>query len=224
MKYELVNGQPKQIKKITLNGMIYTNPSDSLLEANNIGYTRTVVQAPELDDNTKKLTHTYEVVNGSITDVWTEVDKTKDELISMYQSQIDAIYEQAENYKNNGRILYPVTGKEYLPRWVFEFYNTALINKDSYFPTNETEVAISAVDGTSDNMTFAQFAQLYGYLITVYMTATGEQNSQIAELNALIDELNAPEEEPEESEEEETEDPEGETVEEEPAEEEGEPE
>ena len=224
MKYELVNGQPKQIKKITLNGMIYTNPSDSLLEANNIGYTRTVVQAPELDDNTKKLTHTYEVVNGSITDVWTEVDKTKDELISKYQSQIDAIYEQAENYKNNGRILYPVTGKEYLPRWVFEFYNTALINKDSYFPTNETEVAISAVDGTSDNMTFAQFAQLYGYLITVYMTATGEQNSQIAELNALIDELNAPEEEPEESEEEETEDPEGETVEEEPAEEEGEPE
>lgn len=224
MKYELVNGQPKQIKKITLDGMIYTNPSDSLLEANNIGYTRTVVQAPELDDNTKKLTHTYEVVNGSITDVWTVVDKTKDELIEMYQSQIDAIYQQAENYKNNGRILYPVTGKEYLPRWVFEFYNTALINKDSYFPTNESMVDISAVDGSTDSMSFADFVQLYGYLITVYMTATGQQNYEIAELNSLIEALNAPEEEPEESEEEEIEDPEGETVEEEPAEEEGEPE
>lgn len=190
MRYELVNGQPQPIKKVTLNGMVYTNPSDTLLNDNNIGYTRTVVQAPELDDDTKKLTHTYEVVNGSITDVWTEVDKTSEELISMYQAQIDAIYEQAENYKNNGRILYPVTGKEYLPRWVFEFYNSALIMKDQYFPTNETEVAISAVDGTSDDMTFAQFAQLYGYLITVYMTATGEQNSQIAELNAKIAELN----------------------------------
>lgn len=223
MRYEFVNGQPKSIKKIVMNGMIYTNPSDTFLEDNDIGYTRTVVQAPELDDDTKKLVHSYAIVADSITDVWTEVDKTKDELISMYQSRIDDIYEQAENYKNNGRILYPVTGKEYLPRWVFEFYNSALIMKDQYFPTNETEVAIAAVDGTSDNMTFAQFAQLYGYLITVYMTATGEQNAQIAELNALIDELNAPEEESEESEEEENENTEGETVEEEP-EGEGEPE
>ena len=198
MKYELVDGQPKPIKKVTINGMIYTNPSDSLLEANNIGYNRTVVEAPELEDNTKKLEHTYRVYKGAIKDVWTEVDKTPEELIAMYQAQIDEIYQQAENYKNNGRILYPATGKEYLPRWVFEFYNTALINKDSYFPTNETEVAIAAVDGTSDDMTFAQFAQLYGYLITVYMTATGEQNAQIAELNALIDELTE-EEEPEEA-------------------------
>lgn len=189
MKYELVNGQPKPIKKVTIDGMVYTNPSDSLLEANNIGYNRTVVEPPTLEDNTKKLEHTYKVVKGAIKDVWTEVDKTPEELIAMYQAQIDEIYQQAENYKNNGRILYPATGKEYLPRWVFEFYNTALINKDSYFPTDETEVAIAAVDGTSDDMTFAQFAQLYGYLITVYMTATGEQNAQIAELNSLIAEL-----------------------------------
>lgn len=191
MKYELVDGQPKPIKKVTIGGMIYTNPSDSLLEANNIGYTRTVVEPPTIEDDTKKLTHTYKVVKGAIKDVWTEVDKTPEELIDMYQSRIDEIYQQAENYKNNGRILYPATGKEYLPRWVFEFYNSALIMKDQYFPTDETEVAISAVDGTSDDMTFAQFAQLYGYLITVYMTATGEQNAQIAELNSLIAELSA---------------------------------
>ena len=231
MKYELVNGQPRQIKKVTLNGMIYTNPSDSLLEDNNIGYTRTVVQAPELDDETKKLTHTYEVVNGSITDVWTVVDKTPEELIDMYIDQITTIYNTAEDYKNDGKILYPVTGKEYIPRWVFEFYNTALINKDSYFPTAESTIAVSAVDGSSDEMTFMEFVQLYGYLISSYMTYTAIQNGDIKTLTDKIKELrNEPAEEPEESEEEETEDSEGETVEdnnseEEPSEEEeGEPE
>ena len=194
MKYEFNNGQPKVIKRANIGGMIYTNPPDSLLEANNIGFTRTVVEAPELDDETKKLVHTYEIVGRTITDVWTEVDKSNEELIEMYQSQIDAIYAEAEDFKNNGKITYPGTGKDYIPRWVFEFYNTALINKDSYFPTDEAEVPISAVDGTADNMTFSQFVQLYGYMITSYQTYTAAQNEQIAELNEQIATLTEEEE------------------------------
>lgn len=188
MKYELINGQPRQIKKITLNGMIYTNPSDALLEENNIGYTRTVVPQPELSDETKKLTHTYEIVNNSITDVWTEVDKTPEELVNMYTAQIEDIYNTAENYKNDGKILYPATNKEYIPRWVFEFYNTALINKEAYFPTEESTIEVAAVDGSTDTMTLQEFLQFYLYLISSYATYTDTQNDDIKE---LVDKIKA---------------------------------
>lgn len=188
MKYELINNIPKPIKKITLDGMIYTNPSDALLEENNIGYTRTVVPQPELSDETKKLTHTYEIVNNSITDVWTEVDKTNEELINLYISQITDIYNNAEVYKNDGKILYPATNKEYIPRWVFEFYNTALINKDSYFPAEGSTIDVAAVDGTTDAMTFSEFITFYGYLIQSYMVTTATQNQEI---KALTDKIKA---------------------------------
>lgn len=189
MRYELINGQPKPITRAVIGDMIYTNPPDSLLEANNIGYTRTITAAPALNDETKRLVHTYVVLDGSITDIYTTVDKSPSELIDLYQSKIAAIYAEAEEFKNNGKITYPGTGKEYIPRWVFEFYNTALINKAMYFPTNESAIPISAVDGTADNMTFDQFVQLYGYMITSYQTYTAAQNEQIAEYNELIADL-----------------------------------
>ena len=189
MRYELIDGKPSLIAKVTVDGMLYTNPSDSFLDENEIGYTRTIVPSPEVSDETKKLIHTYEVIDGSITDVWTEVGKTNEELINLYIEQITDIYNTSENYKHDGKILYPVTGKEYIPRWVFEFYNTALINKDSYFPTAEATIDVAAVDGTSDKMTFQEFVQFYYYLISQYMTYTNTQNEDIAELTAKIKEL-----------------------------------
>lgn len=189
MRYELIDGKPSLIAKVTVDGMLYTNPSDSFLDENEIGYTRTIVPSPEVSDETKKLIHTYEVIDGSITDVWTEVWKTNEELINLYIEQITDIYNTSENYKHDGKILYPVTGKEYIPRWVFEFYNTALINKDSYFPTAEATIDVAAVDGTSDKMTFQEFVQFYYYLISQYMTYTNTQNEDIAELTAKIKEL-----------------------------------
>lgn len=189
MRYELIDGQPSLITKVTVDGMLYTNPSDSFLDENEIGYTRTIIPSPEVSDETKKLIHTYDVIDGSITDVWTEVEKTNEELISLYLDKITDIYNTAEDYKQDGKILYPVTGKEYIPRWVFEFYNTALINKDSYFPTAESTIDVAAVDGTSDKMTFQEFVQFYYYLISQYMTYTNTQNEDIAELTAKIKEL-----------------------------------
>ena len=189
MRYELIDGQPSLITKVTVDGMLYTNPSDSFLDENEIGYTRTIIPSPEVSDETKKLIHTYEVIDGSITDVWTEVGKTNEELISLYIDQIADIYNTAEDYKQDGKILYPVTGKEYIPRWVFEFYNTALINKDSYFPTAESTIDVAAVDGTSDKMTFQEFVQFYYYLISQYMSYTNTQNDDIAALTAKIKEL-----------------------------------
>lgn len=186
MRYELINGQPTIIKRVTIGALLYTNPSDALLEANGIGYTRTVVNPPEITDETKKLSHAYEIINGSITDVWTVVDKTAEELIALYTDQIFAIYNSADDFKNNGKILYPVTGKEYIPRWVFEFYNTAFINQSKFFPTPESTIEVSAVDGSKDVMTFDQFAQLYIYLISQFSSFTDDQNDEIKTLTDKI--------------------------------------
>ena len=189
MRYELVNGYPKEITKVTIDGMLYTNPSDNFLYSHGIGYTRTILDPPEPSDETKKIVHTYEIINNSITDVYTEVEKTDQELIDMYIGQITDIYNTAEDYKNDGKILYPGTGKEYIPRWVYEFYNAVLIKPESYFPDDNSTIEVSAVDGTTDTMTLPQFLQFYYYLITQYMTYTGVQNIDIAALTAKIKEL-----------------------------------
>lgn len=189
MRYELINNNPVPIKVATINGMRISNPSDDLLEANNIGYTRTVIDPPEITDETKKLLHSYSIVDGSIVDVWSVTDKSAEELIALYIDQITTIYNNAEDYKNDGKILYPTTGKEYIPRWVYEFYNAVLIGKDSYFPTPESTIDITAVDGTTDAMTFTGFVTFYGYLITSYMTTTATQNAEIKVITDKIKEL-----------------------------------
>lgn len=191
MRYRLENGIVTPITKVTIDGMIYTNPTDAFLDENGIGYTRTQTDPPEVTDETKKLTHEYAIQDGSIVDVWTIADKTSQELIDLYIGQITDVYNAAEDFKTDGKILYPATGKEYIPRWVFEFYNTALINKDSYFPTAESTIDVSAVDGTSDAMTFAEFVMFYGFLIQSYMTYTATQNSEIKALTDKIRELRA---------------------------------
>ena len=188
MRYELIDNQPRQITVVTINGRKISNPSDALLEANNIGYTRTVIDPPEVTDETKKLLHSYAIENGSIVDVWSVTDKMAQELIEMYTAQIVEIYNAAETYKNDGKILYPATGKEYIPRWCYEFYNAVLIKPENYFPTLESTLAVSAVDGTTDNMTLAEFVTFYAYLAGTFMQATGTQN---AEIKVLTDKIKA---------------------------------
>lgn len=188
MRYELIDNQPRPITVVTIDERRISNPSDAYLDANNIGYTRTVIDPPEVTDETKKLLHSYSIVDGSIVDVWSVTDKTAAELIDLYTAQIVDIYNAAESYKNDGKILYPATGKEYIPRWVYEFYNAVLIRLDDYFPTPDVTIGITAVDGTSDSMTKAEFVTFYGFLVQSYMTTTGTQN---AEIKALTDKIKA---------------------------------
>ncbi len=190
MRYNLIDNQPKKIDVVTINGMTTSNPSDALLDSNGIGYTRTTIDPPEITD-TQKLEHTYAIQDGSIIDVWTVTDKTADELIAMYTAQIVEIYQSAEEYKNDGQITYPATGKNYIPRWVYEFYNAVLIKLDAYFPTPESTIDVTAVDGTSDAMTQEQFLTFYAYLTQTFMLATAVQNSAIKTLTDKIKELRA---------------------------------
>lgn len=190
MRYNLADNKPVPITNVTIDGMRISNPSDALLDANGIGYTRTVIDPPAITD-TQKLEHSYAIENGSIIDVWTVTDKTAQELIAMYTAQIMEIYQSAETYKNDGQITYPVTGKNYIPRWLYEYYNAALISKDQYFPTPESTLTITAVDGTSDEMNFEQFVTFYAYIAGTFMGSTATQNAEIKTLTDKIKELRA---------------------------------
>lgn len=188
MRYILDDDKPKLIKTVKIDGMLISNPSDALLDANGIGYTLTSIDPPEITE-TQKLEHSWRIYGFAIEDVWTVTDKTAQELIDMYTAQIVEIYQSAEEYKNDGQITYPGTGKNYIPRWVYEFYNAVLIKLDAYFPTPESTLAVTAVDGTSDAMTQDQFLAFYAYLTQTFMTATAVQNSAIKTLKDKIKEL-----------------------------------
>ena len=190
MRYNLIDNRPQKITVATIDDMKVSNPTDAQLDAAGIGYDRDYIDPPEIKE-TEKLIHTYSIFGGDIVDVWTVVDKTADELIAMYTAQIVEIYQSAEEYKNDGQITYPGTGKNYIPRWVYEFYNAVLIKLDAYFPTPESTLTVTAVDGTSDDMTQTEFLTFYGYLIQTFMTATGAQNAEIKTLTDKIKELRA---------------------------------
>ena len=191
MRYELVDNRPQKITVATIDGMKVSNPTDAMLDAAGIGYSYTPTDPPEVTDETKKLLHEYVTSGRTIGDYWQIVDKTKQELIDLYTAQITDIYNTAESYKTDGIIEYPVTGKGYIPRWVYEFYNAMLISSTALFPTPESTQDIAAVDGSTDAMAQAEFVQLYQYLITSYAGYTAAQNAEIKTLTDKIKELRA---------------------------------
>ena len=189
MRYELIDNRPQKITVATIDGFRVSNPTDAMLDAAGIGYFYTPTDPPEVTDETKKLVHDYVTSGRTIADLWQIVDKSKQELIDLYTAQITDMYNTAEAYKTDGVIEYPVTGKGYIPRWVYEFYNAMLISSAALFPTPESTQDIAAVDGSTDAMTQAEFLALYQYLITSYAGYTAAQNAQIKTLTDKIKEL-----------------------------------
>lgn len=202
MRYRLTEfNYVEPIKKIEWEGRIITNPTDEFIDEHSLGYPfdfgcTDTSRAPEHDEETQVVHGHHAIVNGIITYVWEIQNRSPEELRQRYQSQIDKIYQESENFKKNGRILYPETGKEYIPRWAYEYYNTVLISKEYHFPTPESTLAVTAVDGTSDDFTLIDFIGLYEYICSAFAEYTAEQNQQIAELNAKIAALNLPPAEP----------------------------
>ena len=190
-RYELVDNRPQKITTAIIDGYKVSNPTDAQLDAAGIGCEYTPTDPPEVTDETKKLLHDYVTSGRTIADYWQIVDKSKQELIDLYTAQIHDVYNTAESYKTDGIIEYPVTGKGYIPRWVYEFYNAMLISSTALFPTPEATQDIAAVDGSTDAMTQAEFIQLYQYLITSYAGYTAAQNAQIKTLTDKIKELRA---------------------------------
>lgn len=186
MRYNLINERRVEpIKSAVVDGFIYSSPSDEFLDAHGIGYPFVPVQQPPSEEFCW-YNYKYVIKDGVITMEFFPVYYSKEDLKNQYQGKINQIFHEAEEFKNSGEIEYPVTGKKYIPRWVFEFYNTVMICSSAMFPTVDSTIDVSAVDGTSDPMTQVEFMALYQYLIGYYMTVTNEQNAQIRALYAKI--------------------------------------
>lgn len=191
--YILKNGYPESVRSIVENNRVITNVPDEIILEKGLGYRLEDSPCPELEEGKRAEEH-YEIEGQTIKNVWTIVDKTNQEKIRDYKFKIECIYNEAEEYKQKGKIFYPGTGKEYIPRWIVEFYNTILIRKEIFFPNDETKQKIAAVDGTADEMNYDEFLNLCNFIINDYNTKTEEQNKEIARINALIRELEAQEE------------------------------
>ena len=182
-RYILNNGALAQVRKVEHMGQIITNPPDSLIDEWGVGKPYEAVEAPEYDAETQALDHSYTEGAASITESWTVRGLTAAEQIAKLEAQIAAINAAYETYRDT-----PITynNKGYLPRWIYEYYNSMLIMGSAAFP-----MGVAAVDGTSETMTFEQFQALFQYLVTDVATHTAQVNGQIATLNAQIAELEA---------------------------------
>lgn len=183
-RYILNNGVLEQVRKVEHIGQIITNPPDSLIDEWAVGKPYEAVEAPEYDADTQALDHSYTEGAASITDLWTVRSLTATEQIAKLEAEIATINAAYETYRDTP-IMY-TNGKGYLPRWIYEYYNSMLIMGSAAFP-----MAVSAVDGTAETMTFEQFQTLFQYLVTEVATHTAQVNGQIAALNAQIAELGA---------------------------------
>ena len=192
MLYELNEwGNPQPIRQAEIDGILYTNPNDELLTSAGIGYRLEKTDPPTLEEHQRVNGCSWQIVDGAIRQVWNVIDKTPEELKIEYQNRINQIYADAEEFKKNGKILYPGTGKEYIPRWAYEFYNTIFITQEIMFPTPESRLAVAAVDGTYDNLTLAEFTALFQFIINAFSEYTADQNAEIAELNRKIKALDS---------------------------------
>lgn len=178
-RYILNNGALVQVRKVEHLGQIITNPPDSLIDELAAGKPYETVSAPEYDADTQALDHSYTEGAASITDSWAVRSLTATEQIAKLEAQIATINAAYETYRDTP-IMY-TNGKGYLPRWVYEFYNSMLLMGSGAFP-----MSVSAVDGTAESMSYTDFQALFQFLITTIATHTGEVNASIAALNAQI--------------------------------------
>lgn len=178
-RYILTNGVLVQVRKVEHIGQIITNPPDSLIDELAVGKPYEAVEAPEYDADSQALDHSYTEGAASITDSWTVRSLTATEQIAKLESQIATINADYNAYKDTP-IMY-TNGRGYLPRWVYEFYNSMLLMGSGAFP-----MSVSAVDGTAESMSYTDFQALFQFLITAIATHTGEVNASIAALNAQI--------------------------------------
>lgn len=186
MRYKLENGAPVLITKVTLNGLVTTNPSDAFIDENELGYPKQDTTAPEYDSDTQHVTSSWSIVNGVITKVWEIVDYTEEELQARQNAAIDAqIDEVNANYEQwqLTPVEYPFNNQTmYLkPIWTTQYYGTlqqvSLMTSGAIFPMTITDAA-----GVNFEMTAEEFQTMYLWLVQVASTEIARVNAVLAEL------------------------------------------
>lgn len=186
MRYRLENGSPVLITKVTVDGLITTNPSDEFVDENELGYPKQDTAAPEYDADTQHIISSWSVVNGTITKVWEVIDFTEEELqakqdaaIDVQINEINAAYDQWQltpvEYTFNNQTMY------LKPIWITQYYGTlqqvSLMTSGAIFPMIITDAA-----GVNFEMTAAEFQTMYLWLVQVASTEIARVNAELAEL------------------------------------------
>lgn len=188
MRYKLENGQPVLITRIDLDGQTITNPPDDMIDANGLGYPKTVTPAPIYDPSEETLSSSWEIQSGVITQVWTVTELSAAEKAAKHNAAIDAqiasVNAAYEAYKTTP-ITYDFNGQtmSLKPIWVTEYYGTlmqiGLMSNGANFPTTITDAA-----GTNFEMTFAEFQTMFLWLVGKAQTEIKRVNDALVELEA----------------------------------------
>ena len=188
MRYTLENGSPVLITKVTVDGLITTNPSDDFIDEHEMGYPKLDTEAPEYDSDVQYVTSSWSVVNGVITKVWEIVDYTEEELqvkqnaaIDTQINEVNAAYEQWQltpvEYTFDNQTMY------LKPSWITQYYGTlqqvSLMTSGAIFPMIITDAA-----GVNYEMTSEEFQTMYLWLVQVASTEIARVNATLAELEA----------------------------------------
>ena len=188
MRYTLDSKKNKvyPVLSIVVDGDVIINPTDEMIDENEAGCKLVEVPATEVSDDEHYLTHRYRLDGNTIYSEWVEQEKTPQMLMAWYKTQIDHLNEESTRFKNDGLIEYQ--GSNYIPRWVFEFYDP-MLNLNQMTPMFPCEIA--AADGSSKMFTYEEFLSLYAHIAGVYALYIRDVNSQIATLNSKIELLSS---------------------------------
>ena len=178
MRYKLVENALLPVKKLEQDGMVTTNPTDAQVDAAGAGYPLVETVPPEYDESTQYLVHGYAQEADCIRETWTVTNKTNAMLCADIDAQMAALNE-AYSTTLKTPVLYPATGKYYLPNWAGEYYTPILVDSATVYP-----IAVWDVQMATTLMTKAELEALRSYLVGVVQTQLTETMTQLAALTA----------------------------------------
>lgn len=195
MRYTLENGFPVEIRKVIFEDLTITNPTDTFIDENGLGYPKQESEAPEYDPANEKISFTWKIQDGTIKQIWVVEELSQEEKRSQHNAEIDAEIAAV----NAGYESYKTTPLEYSfknqsmwlkPIWLTEYYGTlqqvGIITSGATFP-----MIITDATGVNFEMTFEEFSTMYLWLVQKAQTETKRVNDALAELEAQKEVVNA---------------------------------
>lgn len=187
MRYTLENGQPMEVVSITVDGKRIVHPTDDQCDAAHIGYPLVLADAPEYDPDTQYLEESWRIRYKKIRQIWTVVDIPQPTEEEQRIAEIDKLLNDSdaefEVFKSTP-IVYPINGLRYKPSYIKDFWNSVIVLGESAFP-----MTISDADCVNEEMTFAQFTNLYVWLLQQSAAEIAAVNTYQAPLIAERKEL-----------------------------------
>ena len=194
MRYKLENFAPVEIRKVIFDGLTITNPTDSFIDENGLGYPKEETSPPDYDPEEEKISFEWSVVDGAIKKVWTVTELSASEKAAIHNAKIDAqiqaVNEVYAAYQTEP-ISYTFGASTMMlkPIWITQYYGTlmqvGLMSSGANFPATITDAA-----GVNFEMAFQEFQTMFLWLVGKAQTEIKRVNDAIAELTAQKEVVN----------------------------------